>query len=278
MSSTCCLQHGLRVSRTYQVRLHTVLRLLYALLLPVGLHLLHTELLLRAGLHLLHTLLLLRTTLLLRRQPVPPMAHQRHPARCLVVRDAVLRAARNTSHGQTHSRKRLHMQPLQWAMRRLLRSELLDLRRCERTMLLRVRTRGSAAVLRSAQRHAARSQPIRTAASALLYLVRLRRLASMRRGLGVTDSDMSEYATPGSSGSTCSPSKRGREHELDCERCGQTVRPAEGWRVDDDGLTVCGPCDARDRPLPSWAAVVSTYPPAKRGGQLDGWRRGFLLR
>ena len=141
------------------------------------------------------------------------------------------------------------------------------------------RKRRSAA--RSAQRHAARSQPIRTAASALLYLVRLRRLASMRRGLGVTDSDMSEYATPGSSGSTCSPSKRGREHELDCERCGQTVRPAEGWRVDDDGLTVCGPCDARDRPLPSWsswAAVVSTYPPAKRGGQLDGWRRGFLLR
>ena len=67
------------------------------------------------------------------------------------MRDAVLRAARNTSHGQTHIRKRLHMQPLQWAMRRLLRSELLDLRRCERTMLLRVRTRGSAAVLRAAR-------------------------------------------------------------------------------------------------------------------------------
>ena len=98
-----------------------------------------------------NTLQLLRATLLLRRQLVPPMAHQRHPARCLVVRDAVLRAARNTSHGQTHNRKRLHMQPLQWAMRRLLRSELLDLRRCERTMLLRVRTRGSAAVLRAAR-------------------------------------------------------------------------------------------------------------------------------
>eukprot|EP00966_Prymnesium_polylepis_P277318 6407626-Prymnesium_polylepis.1 len=78
----------------------------------------------------------------------------------------------------------------------------------------------------------------------------------MRCGL-VIDSEMSEYATPGSSGSTCSASKRGREHELVCDICGQTVRPAEGWRVDDvddDGHSVCGSCDARDHPLPSWAA------------------------
>ena len=62
LSSTSCLQHGLRVSRAYQVRLYAVLRLLHALLL-VGLQLLHTELLLRAGLHLLQTLRLLQTGL-----------------------------------------------------------------------------------------------------------------------------------------------------------------------------------------------------------------------
>eukprot|EP00966_Prymnesium_polylepis_P020423 470109-Prymnesium_polylepis.1 len=81
------------------------------------------------------------------------------------------RAAR-CAQPQTHSRRRLHMQPLQWAMRRLLRHELLDLRRCERMVPLRARTRGSAAVLRatrSATRDTARSQPIRTAANALLY-------------------------------------------------------------------------------------------------------------
>ena len=65
--------------------------------------------------------------------------------------DAVLRVARSPSHGQAHSRKRLHMQPLQWAARLLLGLELLSLWECERVVMLRVRTRESAAVLRAAR-------------------------------------------------------------------------------------------------------------------------------
>eukprot|EP00966_Prymnesium_polylepis_P177431 4109036-Prymnesium_polylepis.1 len=112
---------------------------------------------------------------------------------------------------------------------------LLGLRRCERTMLLaapRANARKRRSRVRSAQRHAARSQPIRPAANLLLYLVRLRRLV-------ITDSEMSEYATSGSSGSTRSPSKRGREHELDCERCEQTGRRPSG-RLRDGGWMTTG--------------------------------------
>jgi len=94
---------------------------------------------------------LLRATLLLRRKLVPPMARRRHPARRLVVRDVVLRAARSPSHGQTHTRTRLHTQPLQWAMRLLLGLELLGLRRSALVMPFRAPTRGSAAAPRAAR-------------------------------------------------------------------------------------------------------------------------------
>eukprot|EP00966_Prymnesium_polylepis_P131457 3040302-Prymnesium_polylepis.1 len=83
--------------------------------------------------------------------------HRRHPDRRPVVL-ARRRAARNarlvrSKQGQTHRRKRHHMQPLRWATWLLLRLELLGLRRCVLAMSIRDRVpmRRSAAVPRVAR-------------------------------------------------------------------------------------------------------------------------------
>eukprot|EP00966_Prymnesium_polylepis_P072833 1691299-Prymnesium_polylepis.1 len=62
-------------------------------------------------------------------------------------------------------------------MRLLLGLELFGLRRSALVMPFRAPTRGSCrSTARSARRHAARSRPVREAAHALLYFLRLRRL------------------------------------------------------------------------------------------------------
>ena len=102
---------------------------------------------------------------------------------------------------------------------------------CARDAVPRANARKRRSAARSARRHAARSRPVRQAAHALIYFLRLRRLASMRRELAVADAEMSdgEYATPASSGSSSSPSKRGREHDS-CEEAPASARRwDDGW-------------------------------------------------
>jgi len=121
----------------------------------------------------------MRVMLLLRSRPALLTTRRQLRQRRLNVFVVDLHVACSPPQGHTLSRKRTHLQPLRAAMRLHFPIELLG-GRWYKMEPLRVRTRGSAAAPRagrSAQRHAARRRPMRTAAIAVLFLLKLRRRA-----------------------------------------------------------------------------------------------------